>query len=153
MASLSYQLVADPVSSMDRRPISDVCLHFAKAKCWHSLIASLVAFLLPLEGCALAAAFVVVSIRQCGPSQRHKHARPAFLNQCQPSYLGGEAKYHIFKTVMLCLSTWLLSPKVISCGFTSLLKYSADFSLPSLTILNSFSKMCVGKMERFCCFA
>lgn len=74
---------------------------FTKAKRWHGLIASLVAFLLPLEGCALAVAFVVVSIRQCGPSQRHKHARPALLNPCQPSYLGGEAKYHIFKTSAL----------------------------------------------------
>lgn len=74
---------------------------FTKAKHWHGLIASLVAFLLPLEGCALTVAFVVVSIRQCGPSQRHKHARPALLNPCQPSYLGGEAKYHIFKTSAL----------------------------------------------------
>lgn len=31
--------------------------------------------------------------------------RPAFLNQCQPSYLGHEAKYHIYKTAVLCLST------------------------------------------------
>lgn len=78
--------------------------------------------------------------------------RPAFLNQCQPSYLGGEAKYHIFKTVMLCLSTQLLSPEVISCGFTSLLKYSSVFFPLSFSYFQlSVSKLCVGKMERFCC--
>lgn len=103
--TLSHQAVAGPVFPAERWAISDACLLFTKAKHWHGLIASLVAFLLPLEGCALSAAFVVLSIKQCGPSQRHKHARPAFLNQCQQSYLGGEAKYHIFKTVMLYLST------------------------------------------------
>lgn len=103
--TLYYLPVSGPISPVDRWSISDACLLFAKAKHWHGLIARLVAFLLPLEGCALAAAFVVVSIRQCGPSQRHEHARRNFLNQCQSSSLGGEAKYHIFRTVVLYLST------------------------------------------------
>lgn len=51
---------------------------------WHDLIASLVAFLLPLEVCALTVAFVVVSIRQCGPSQRHKHADQPFWINASP---------------------------------------------------------------------